>query len=428
MKLSKYTIFHKYNGKNYIFHQISKALLEIENELAITLQSENPCNTIPEPIIKSLQSQGFLIKENTDETYKIRYANIQNRYNSKLLRVTILPTLNCNFRCWYCYEKHKTSIMTEKDSNTALEFIKREAKIKNIETIVLDWFGGEPLLYFYEIIYPLSEKLKEWCAENNVALKNIMTTNGSLINSDMAIKMDKIGLNQLQITLDGDYEYHNKVKFSPTMKDSFNVIVNNIHTLCHVLENPCIELRINYTRANISSTFNILDAFEKDIRKFIIISPHIVWQEIKYSSILAPKAEELQNKALEKGYSIKSQQLSHSCFVCYTENMEQFVINYDLNVYKCTARDYDERFCIGKITDNGIFKPNELYYKYYITESPFMRKECLECQLMPSCLYSQSCLQKKIENFYPKCDKNKIMKSIEDIISYKINFKLTKAR
>jgi hypothetical protein len=76
----------------------------------------------------------------------------------------------------------------------------------------------------------------------------------------------------------------------------------------------------------------------------------------------------------------------------------------------------------------GIFKPNELYYKYYITESPFMRKECLECQLMPSCLYSQSCLQKKIENFYPKCDKNKIMKSIEDIISYKINFKLTKAR
>lgn len=35
---------------------------------------------------------------------------------------------------------------------------------------------------------------------------------------------------------------------------------------------------------------------------------------------------------------------------------------------------------------------------------------------------------KKIENFYPKCDKNKIMKSIEDIISYKINFKLTKAR
>ena len=83
---------------------------------------------------------------------------------------------------------------------------------------------------------------------------------------------------------------------------------------------------------------------------------------------------------------------------------------------------------ISSGTGNGIFKPNELYYKYYITESPFMRKECLECQLMPSCLYSQSCLQKKIENFYPKCDKNKIMKSIEDIISYKINFKLTKAR
>ena len=55
-----------------------------------------------------------------------------------------------------------------------------------------------------------------------------------------------------------------------------------------------------------------------------------------------------------------------------TDNMEQFVINYDMKVYKCTARDFTEKYCVGKITEEGKFVPNELYYKYYIASSPFI--------------------------------------------------------
>ncbi|WP_443983293.1 radical SAM protein [Xylanibacter rarus] len=420
MKLSKYTLFHKHENKIYIYHQVSNALFEIDNELVNALNAPNLPSEIPDDILSSLKNGGFIIDDNTDETCNIRYANLVNRYNSKLMRVTILPTINCNFRCWYCYEHHKASKMTEENADSVFKFITTETQKKNIEKIVLDWFGGEPLLRFKSIIYPLSKRLKSWCEKNNIAFVNIMTTNGSLITDDMAIKMNEIGLNQMQITLDGDKKHHNQVRYSSAIKNSYDLIVKNIHTLCKTLDNPYIELRINYTKDNIDSTFDILDSFEKEIRRYIFVSPHIVWQDANNRYSLKGKIDRLKKLAYNKGYGINQCTLAHRCSSCYIDNMEQFVINYDLNVYKCTAREFNEKFCIGKITNDGVFIPNEIYYKYYITPSPFMRKKCIECELLPSCLYMQSCLQKSIEGFSTDCDKNIIQKSIDEDISYKI--------
>lgn len=419
MKLSKYSIFHNESGEKYIYHQISNSLLKIDDELAEYLQT-NDIDKLPKEILEQLKNCGFVVNNDVDETCAIKYANIVNRYNSKILRVTILPTINCNFRCWYCYEQHKPSLMAEDNVKAILSFIKHEVTKKCIEEIVLDWFGGEPLLRFPQIIYPLSKKLKNWCEKQEVKYKNIITTNGSLINENMAEKMKEIGMSSFQITLDGGKECHNKVRFSPAMKNSYDVIIKNIHTLCHVLEKPNIELRINYTKENIDSAFNIFDDFDKEIRHYILISPHIVWQQAGNMAILKEKVEGLYNKAYEKGFSIRMQNSMNRCTTCYTENMEQFVINYDMNVYKCTARDFNNKFSIGKITDNGKFVPNELYYKYYTTPSPFFRKECMECNLLPSCLYSASCIQKKIEGAEPKCNKADIIKSLDNDITYKI--------
>lgn len=219
----------------------------------------------------------------------------------------------------------------------------------------------------------------------------------------MAMKMDEINLRQFQITLDGDKEHHNKVRFSPSMKDSYDIIVRNIHTLCKIIKNPNIELRINYTEANIDNAKSILDSFDEDVRNFIHVSPQIVWQESKKLDSLSNKVLELKNKAHEKGYNnnIDKKSFLYRCSVCYVENMEQFVINYNLDVYKCTARDYNGKYCIGKINADGKFLPNNMYYKYYTTQSPFLRKECMECELLPSCFFSIACIQKRSKDIRP---------------------------
>ena len=419
MKLSKYTFFYCDNEQYYIYHQVSNALLKVDKEL-YDLLKEGDLQTLPEDVSLSLEQNGFLVKDGIDETCNIRYGNLIGRYNSKLMRITILPTLSCNFRCWYCYEQHKASIMTEQGAKAVLRFMKSEILKKHLEYVVLDWFGGEPLLRFSQIIYPLSKDLKTWCKRNNVKFSNIITTNGSLINGDMAVKMNEIDLRQFQITLDGDKEHHNQVRFSSTMKNSYDVIVSNIHTLCRTIANPDIELRINYTADNIDTAKYIFDSFDADIRPFINVMPQIVWQESDKRNVLTFKEIELKNMALEQGYKINQNIRSFRCSACYVENMEQFVVNYDLSVYKCTARDYDGKYCVGRISEDGRFQPNEMYYKYYITPSPFLRNECLECEFLPSCLFSIACIQKTIEGYTPQCNKNLIKAFINLTVETKI--------
>ena len=274
--------------------------------------------------------------------------------------------MNCNFKCWYCYEQHKPSMMSDDDNKAIVKFVKTEAKAKNVKEIMLDWFGGEPLLRFNQTIYPIAKEIANWCKENDFAFTNAITTNGSLITEDMAKMRDETGLRQFQITLDGGKDEHNKTKSSPAMKDSYSVTVKNIHTLCRVINNPHIELRINYTKENIDSAFTILDDFDERIRHFITISPHIVWQKSGDAEALKDKVQALRAKAEEKGYNVSKQNLLLKCATCYIDNMEQFVINYDMNVYKCTARDFCERYSIGRINGDGVFEPNNLYYKYYL--------------------------------------------------------------
>lgn len=63
---------------------------------------------------------------------------------------------------------------------------------------------------------------------------------------------------------------------------------------------------------------------------------------------------------------------------------------------------------------------DDFYYKYYVTQSPFIGEKCMDCELLPSCLYSASCIQKKIENFKPECRKDMIMQSVKNDIACKV--------
>ncbi|KGN75438.1 hypothetical protein HQ47_01775 [Porphyromonas macacae] len=420
MKRSRYAIFYTKYGKFYIYHQLSKALIEVDTELYMALLNSQ-LEIIPNDIKEYLLDICILVDKRIEESDAVKVANYRCRYNTDYLRVTILPTLDCNFRCWYCYEEHKVSKMSKEGMSSIFEFIKREALLRSKKRIVLDWFGGEPLICFNNVIYPLSKQLRDWCHKHNICFHSMTTTNGSLLNENVALKMNEIGLTQFQITLDGGKEFHNKTRFSSTMKDSYSRIVKNIHIICRQICDSNVDLRINYTPENVQSLLPILDDFDHDVRHQIRISPHVVWQNSDKIMSLVDIIKRFTDKALEKGYSTTTELNQTRCTSCYTENADQYVINYDLSVYKCTARDFNEKFSIGKILLDGRFSPNGLYYKYLVEESPFCNEECLECEILPSCLYATSCLQKKIEGRKPSCCKKFILDNIHGIIERKIS-------
>ena len=132
---------------------------------------------------------------------------------------------------------------------------------------------------------------------------------------------------------------------------------------------------------------------------------------------LRPLVSDFCSLAKLKGYRTSSSGIRRRCVTCYTENVDQYVINYDLSVYKCTARDFDSAHCIDKIRrTDGHFLPNGLYYKFCLEQSPFINNRCLQCHVLPSCLQVTSCIQKKLEGFSPVCMKEHIEEEIHQYI------------
>ncbi len=53
----------------------------------------------------------------------------------------ILPTLNCNFKCWYCIQDHIPSLMTEEVISLVKRHIKYVIENLDLDTLHIEWFG-----------------------------------------------------------------------------------------------------------------------------------------------------------------------------------------------------------------------------------------------------------------------------------------------
>ena len=72
------------------------------------LDSMKELAELPNAIINQLMEGGFIIPKNFDEFNVIKSMHYRGRFGAnKALTMILIPTMNCNFRCPYCYEKDK---------------------------------------------------------------------------------------------------------------------------------------------------------------------------------------------------------------------------------------------------------------------------------------------------------------------------------
>ena len=103
----------------------------------------------------------------------------------------VVVTRRCNLECGYCneYDKHSNPV--------PLEVIKKRLdKLKSLGTFAVEFTGGEPLLHSDIIeIVRYAGQLK--------FVKVMMISNGYLFTEDIVHQLNKAGLNELQISVDG---------------------------------------------------------------------------------------------------------------------------------------------------------------------------------------------------------------------------------
>ena len=77
----------------------------------------------------------------------------------------------------------------------------------------------------------MSEQLITLCDNNNTEYKAFISTNGSLINSDVADRMLSCRIKKIQVSIDGPRKWHNKQRLTTSKEDSYNSVLRGISNL-----------------------------------------------------------------------------------------------------------------------------------------------------------------------------------------------------
>jgi uncharacterized protein len=361
---------------------------------------------------------GVIVPSDFDEIDKIRTENRNVVFDSYCYRLTLNPTLECNFSCWYCYEKHTQGKMDKRLLESVEKHIKRKIE-EGVKRLELDWFGGEPFLYFDEILYPLSLKIKRMCDLKGVEFVNSSTTNGYLLNLERIGKLKKIQMNNFQITLDGNEKLHDRIRFDKNTRKSYRKIIENINLLADKVDCK-ISVRINFTKKTLEDIKEIANDFSEEAKRKIEICFQQVWQDSFKKTVSATVVEK---EFMQLGFSVERSNLNELYYACYADLKNQAVVNYDGTVFKCTARDFANTEPDGVLQPDGSIDWNESKFYARMCRATFENKFCLKCFYLPLC--KGPCSQKMVEmkddlDFKKYCYKEGIKetvsKKIEDFV------------
>lgn len=386
----RFLLYNAYHNMYIIIKQ------ELHNVM-FSIQPENLKLSYPKFYDQLIES-GCLIEEGEDENSLLlnRINQVDTKDNE--FHLIINPTLNCNFRCWYCYEEH---VVQSKMNQTTLEkikkFIENTIEHNELNSFHLSFFGGEPLLHYKDVVSSLLEYLKKTCESHKISYQASFTSNGYLITEQMVNDMKKYHVTSLQITLDGSQEFHNQVRYAYKGCDSYTKIIANVKMLLHA--GISVVLRINYTQANIASAkliANSLKEIPENEKCFLSIDFQHVWQDKENkSTILSDILEECDETFNSLHLNVITKLMDQVWNSCYADKQNQALINYNGDVYKCTARDFNSENRLGILTDNGQIEwdMNKLNKRSNLRLS---KKICQECRIAPLC--GGTCTQRILDS------------------------------
>ncbi len=401
-KVSNYNFFFDFKdeGRYLIYNSISNGLADVNKDIFDLLKlGDNGLNELENKpaqgdLIKSLHQGNIIVDNDFDEVEFLRVKFNLMRYALRTLALTIVPTLDCNLNCIYCYEGNRIKdFMNEETASAVNDFVKNRLENFGYKGLHITWYGGEPLLY-PEIVYRLSDSFLKICKSMKITYGATMVTNGTLINKDIIKKLKKYKVGIIQVTIDGVKEVHDQRRpFTETGKSSFQAIIDNISSVIGVIP---INIRINVDKTNFNETVKLLDEFKSkgwlDNRKdiFIYIGYTREWTshchnilENCFSMREFSEAEmKFQEELSLKGYNVGNLYPSLTAY-CVAASNHGFVIDPGGELHKCWSDVGNREAYLCNIREPLVI--NKKLLKWLSYEPLTMFTECRECKFFPIC-------------------------------------------
>jgi len=392
-KPSKYNIIRlQYNGDAVIFNSVTNACVVLNYEEYNDFLRFDSDYYATEQFV-TLEKLGFFVPNTWNELGMVDYENNILVYSEQKTKIfTFIITEQCNARCFYCFEENEKKMsMSDDVLEDIISFM-----LKNIndgDKIVLDFFGGEPLMAERNIDTIIA-RLKAFASDNSYSIewKTCFTSNGILADNHMVKKMKTIWQTEwIQITIDGLEEEHNK------RKNLYNSRINAYKTTMANIENLldngiAVSVRLNFDKINIhqidgilkslvpfqrygDENFDVFYALLKDINKN---SPNY-YKVDEYGKI----HKYITGKLIEYGFYtvdyLLPRRQRRTCQAC---NSNSIVFDCDGGLYKC-AQIYDDKNNIIGDCKRGMYF-NDAFFNW--TSCHKLLNECESCKFYPVCL------------------------------------------
>ena len=339
-------------------------------------------------LLNDLFESGLIVDSDRNEYSDVRDINQAARHDRNRLDLHIMPNMNCNFACSYCYEDHRKSDLSIPKQDSILKWLRNE--LSETSVLLVSWFGGEPLLSFTALAR-MQGKIRDLCAERGVELVSHITTNGYALDAEKAASLIDLGLFSYQITVDGGRESHNTTRPLRGGQGTFDTILANIHTLCRLSNSVSLKLRVNYQLDTLSSIPELLAKIEPDIRGNVDLVLEPIFGEsfgdnAEDQALSIPAVAQSYDLAKQMGFNISKAQLpSVKGTYCYADRERQYVIDHDANVFKCTVSRFDEKARLGRIEEDGVLTLEGDRWERWMRE-PGQDEKCSQCQYAPLCM------------------------------------------
>lgn len=212
-KLTKYCVEIERSGVYvYLFNSVTGGIIKLEKDLYDSLRGKLFDNGIK--FFSDLKRMNYVVPASKDEYKFLKYNEMlasNQLYNINCLSYVFAPTLSCNLKCVYCFETNSVEIQKPKKSTlqAIVEFIVVQVeKIKTIKNVNFNWFGGEPLLCYDELL-EFGDMLRAALDSKHIKFSSRIITNGILLTKERVFQLKiHCNLESAQITIDGLHGFY----------------------------------------------------------------------------------------------------------------------------------------------------------------------------------------------------------------------------
>ena len=332
----------------------------------------------------------------------LHHQSLSRLYNRKHLVLTIAPTQNCNFDCSYCFEKWRTpGRMSDEVELAILNYLKVQKESNGLETVSLTWYGGEPLLE-KERILSLGKGIKALGFE---MLENEIITNGYLLDEKSLSIFSEVGIESIQITIDGFEELHNSKRPLIGGKPTFKRIIKNIDdfSISSYSNVFLVAIRINVDKSDVNQFLSIREWLKNRYPEDnVFVYPGWIHRDEGHPSRCnCLSRNETTNVVLElfkKGIEIEDMYPDDISFECLVRNPYSIIVGSKGELYKCYEDIGDDKKVVGNISDENTWTNMDLIASYSVGNDHFQDPICRACSYLPIC--QGGCPKRRYENKY----------------------------